>query len=216
MYQGISDLANKTPARETENLPDPAAYRFGAVDVDRIFRKDPEHTRWLYHSPRRPLGAWLDLPHEHTLIGGDQRSGTVGTSAPLPLSALDGAELVPVDASTRAASVLYEIGGAEPEPPKLSTVVRAEDGRGAEEVRLLLHVPEHDGARSLVRFKPEVGPVGHQCFALSDPYSFRTDSLLTAVQSLLRGEQARWLSPSFADRLISDWVDEADLSAALA
>lgn len=204
-YSDLSDLANKTPAEDLCDLPDTSAYRFGITEVERVQNSDPQHYRWLYHSPRRPLGMWVDLPVDHSLIGATQTGGTLGTSAPLPLSVIDGLDLVPFDAPTRAASVLKTLLEEDGEVPPIATA-RGENGT-AQEVRVLLSVPEHDAHRSLVRFKQGVGPIGHSCYCNEEPFSFRTDSLLTAVQGLLRGD-ARWIGASLADSLVSGWIEE--------
>lgn len=206
MFSDLDTLCERTPLPgDQDDMPLMGAFMFGATDVDRVKRKNPEHAGWIYHSPRRPFQGRLGIDVEYSVLGGTPRTATIGTSTPLPLEVLDGLELVPYNSTVRAASVVKTLLEERGEIPSLASVV--EEGRDPQKVRIFTEVPEHEGFRSVMRFLPGACPAGHVTLRREKPYSTQPNSLLSGVQTLLRGE-VRMVSPSIADTIVQQWLDK--------
>jgi hypothetical protein len=205
MFPDLSALCERSLPGNSEDMPPIGAFQFGATDIDRVARRNPDHADWIYHSPRRPLQGRLGIEADYSVLGGTPRTATIGTSEPLSREVLDGIELVPYNRTVRAASVAKTLLVEWESVPNLASVV--EDGRDAQKVRVLTEVPEHEGFRSVMRFLPSACPAGHVTLQRTDPYSTRPNSLLSGVQTLLRGG-VRMVSPSIADTIIRRWMDE--------
>lgn len=205
MFPDLDTLCERTPLpAEKDDMPLMGAFQFGATEVERVMRENPAHADWIYHSPRRPFQGRLGIDVEHSVLGGTPRTATIGTSMPLPRKVLDGLELVPYNRTVRAASVVKTLLAEYEEIPNLASVV--EEGRDAQKVRVFAEVPEHEGFRSVTRFLPSACPAGHVTLQREDPFSTVPNSLLSGVQTLLRGE-TRMVSPSIADTIIQRWIE---------
>lgn len=204
MFPDLSSLCEHPLPASNDDMPLMGAFQFGATDVGRVKRKNPEHADWIYHSPRRPLQGRLGIDVEYSVLGGTPRAATIGTSTPLPREVLDRLELVPYNSTVRAASVVKTLLEEHDEIPSLASVV--EKDRDAQKVRVFAEVPEHEGFRSVMRFLPSACPAGHVTLQREDPFSTVPNSLLSGVQTLLRGE-VRLVSPSIADTIIQRWME---------
>jgi hypothetical protein len=204
MFRDLESLATCPLPADREKMPPMGAFQFGAVGVSRVKRENPEHADWIYHSPRRPLQGALRLPTDHSVIGGTRSTATIGTSEPLGRTVLDGRELVPYNSTVRAGSIVKTLQAEHEEIPRLAAV-REEKGNPTA-VRVLSKVPEHGSFRSVVRFVPDACPAGHTELQEERPYSTHPHSLLSGIQTLLRGP-ARLVSPSIADTIIKRWME---------
>jgi hypothetical protein len=214
MFSDPKSLAERTPAAETEPMLDkPEDYR-NATDAPSVTEADPEHTKFLYASTRRPLGMWFDLPVPYSLVGGTARSGVVGTSVPLTIPVLDKSELVPFDEKSRAASIVadwtnpenlsLDVSGDLSGREVLATAVGNTAG-AMKEVRLL-GISEGPGEKAIRRVIRESG-FDHQFIYQAETAGGEDFPHLTrATMDLLSGE-GRFIYPNIAMDQASRWFD---------
>lgn len=202
MYDSLRDLANR-PLPDLDGLADPSAYRLGITEEDGVARAEAEHTEFLYASVRRPLGMWFDPPVECDVLGGSRRASVAGTSVPLGIETLNSFELVPLDRTTRAASVLKEW-----DERGRPTLASGEGDRyeGFSRVCLWLQVPEHSGDWTLAVYD-ERGPVRHFEYDIpnEDIYSMGSGLVLCGLTDLLRDDQ-EMIPPRVAEDIVNRWL----------